>query len=99
MEIKTTGVAGTLESSDIQVMISKGSNGIELDLDSEVKKAYGDQITKVITETLQKFGLENAKVKATDKGALDCVIKARTLAAAQRATETTDEPKLEVLQR
>ena len=56
MEIKTTGVAGTLESSDIQIMISKGSNGIELDLDSEVKKAYGDQITKVITETLQKFG-------------------------------------------
>ncbi|MBM6958881.1 citrate lyase acyl carrier protein [Lactobacillus gallinarum] len=97
MEIKTTAVAGTLESSDIQIMISKGSNGIEIDLESEVKKAYGDQIEKVITETLKKYGLENAKVEATDKGALDCVIKARTLAAAQCATETQDKPDLEVL--
>lgn len=63
MEIKTTAVAGTLESSDIQIMISKGSNGIELDLESEVKKAYGDQIEKVITDTLKAYGLENAKVK------------------------------------
>ncbi len=97
MEIKTTAVAGTLETSDIQIMISKGSNGIEIDLESEVKKAYGDQIEKVITDTLKAYGLENAKVKATDKGALDCVIKARTLAAAQRATETSDKPDLEVL--
>ena len=97
MEIKTTAVAGTLESSDIQIMISKGSNGIEIDLESEVKKAYGDQIEKVITDTLKAYGLENDKVKATDKGALDCVIKARTLAAAQRATETSDKPDLEVL--
>lgn len=97
MEIKTTGVAGTLESSDIQIMVSKGNNGIEIDLDSEVKKAYGDEIEKVITETLTKYGLTNVKVKATDKGALDCVIKARTLAAAQRATETSDKPELEVL--
>ena len=33
MEIKTTGVAGTLESSDIQIMVSEGNNGIEIDLD------------------------------------------------------------------
>lgn len=97
MEIKTTAVAGTLESSDIQIMISKGSNGIEIDLESEVKKTYGDQIEKVIKDTLKAYGLENAKVKATDKGALDCVIKARTLTAAQRATETSDKPDLEVL--
>ena len=97
MEIKTTAVAGTLESSDIQIMISKGSNGIKIDLESEVEKAYGDQIRKVITETLEKYGLKDAKVKATDKGALDCVNKARTLAAAQRTTETQDKPDLEVL--
>ncbi len=97
MEIKTTGVAGTLESSDIQVMLSKGDNGIEINLDSEVKKLYGDQIEAVIKTTLTSFGLTDAKVKAVDKGALDCVIKARTLAAAQRATKTTDKPALEVL--
>ncbi|WEV40741.1 citrate lyase acyl carrier protein [Lactobacillus sp. ESL0684] len=98
MEIKTIGVAGTLESSDIQIMISKGTDGIQIDLDSEVIKAYGDQIKQAITNTLQKYGITDAKVKATDKGALDCVIVARTLAAAQRATETSDKPELEVLQ-
>lgn len=98
MEIKTTGVAGTLESSDIQIMISKGNDGIQVDLDSEVIKAYGDQIKQVITDTLEKYGIDNAKVKAVDKGALDCVIAARTLAAAQRATETSDRPELGVLQ-
>ncbi|MBC6342493.1 citrate lyase acyl carrier protein [Lactobacillus kimbladii] len=98
MEIKTVGVAGTLESSDIQIMVSAGQNGVEIDLESEVAKSYGDQIKKVITDTLKKFGIENAKVKATDKGALDCVIASRTLAAAQRATKTTDKPRLEVLQ-
>lgn len=98
MEIKTTGVAGTLESSDIQIMISKGNDGIQVDLDSEVIKAYGDQIKQVITDTLEKYGIDNAKVKAVDKGALDCVIAARTLAAVQRATETSDKPELGVLQ-
>lgn len=98
MEIKKVGVAGTLESSDIQIMISKCNDGIQIDLDSEVIKAYGDQIKKVITNTLAKYGITRAKVKATDKGALDCVIAARTLAAAQRATETSDKPELEVLQ-
>ena len=41
-------------------------------------------------------GIENANVKAVDKGALDCVVKARALAAAQRALETTDQPAWEV---
>lgn len=97
MEIKTTAVAGTLESSDIQIMIMNGNNGIEVNLESDAAKAYGEQIKSVIVDTLKSFGLTNAKVKAVDKGALDCVIKARTLAAAQRATKTTDKPSLEVL--
>ncbi|BDR60558.1 citrate lyase acyl carrier protein [Lactobacillus xylocopicola] len=98
MEIKTVGVAGTLESSDIQIMVSPATGGIQIELDSEVAKAYGKQIKKVITATLTDFGITSAKIKATDKGALDCVIAARTLAAVQRATGTTDQPKLEVLQ-
>ena len=97
MEIKETAVAGTLESSDIQIMLSKGTDGIAIDLESDVAKQFGTQIKKVITETLTAMGIQNAKVKAVDKGALDCVIKARTIAAAQRATKTTDEPAWEVL--
>lgn len=97
MEIKQTALAGTLESSDIQVTISQGNHGIEIDLDSSVEKLYGKQIRKVIIETIQAYGIENAKVKAVDKGALDCVIKARVMTAVQRALETSDEPNWEVL--
>ena len=96
MEIKTTAMAGTLESSDIQITISTGQDGIQIDLDSSVASLYGDQIKKVITDTLMATGIENATVKAVDKGALDCVVKARALAAAQRALETTDQPAWEV---
>lgn len=80
------GVAGTLESSDIQIMINKNmDNGIEIELSSSVEKQYGQQIRKVITETLMNLGMENVKLKAQDQGALDCTIKARTIAAAYRA--------------
>ena len=96
MDIKKTALAGTLESSDIQITLSKGDNGINIDLDSSVEELYGDQIRKVITETLNAYGIDNANVKAVDKGALDCVVKARAMAAAQRAQETTDKPDWEV---
>ena len=96
MDIKKTALAGTLESSDIQITLSKGDNGINIDLDSSVEELYGDQIRKVITETLNAYGIDNANVKAVDKGALDCVVKARAMAAAQRALATTDQPDWEV---
>ena len=96
MDIKKTALAGTLESSDIQITLSQGNNGINIDLDSSVEELYGEQIRKVITENLQTYGIENANVKAGDKGALDCIIKARTMAAAQRALETADKPDWEV---
>ncbi|WP_125588537.1 citrate lyase acyl carrier protein [Companilactobacillus jidongensis] len=96
MGIKETALAGTLESSDIQITLSEGS-GINIDLDSSVEALYGDQIKKVITDTLNKYGITDAKVKAVDKGALDCVVKARTMAVAQRALGTTEEPNWEVL--
>ena len=88
MEIKETAVAGTLESSDIQIMISKAATGIQIDLQSDVEKQFGDQIRHVITTTLNALGIQAAKVKAVDKGALDCVIKARTIASAT-ASQTT----------
>ena len=97
MEIKETAVAGTLESSDIQIMISKAATGIQIDLQSDVEKQFGDQIRNVITTTLNALDVTAAKVKAVDKGALDCVIKARTIAPVQRASQTTHQPAWEVL--
>lgn len=86
MEIKNA-VAGTLESGDIQVQIAPNeNNGLQINLESSVAFQFGEQIKKVITETLTGLGIENALVQANDKGALDCTIRARVTAAAVRAT-------------
>ena len=84
MEIKNA-VAGTLESGDIMIQIAPG-DGLQVELQSSVAAQFGRQIKAVITETLQGLGIDNANVKATDKGALDCTIRARVTAAAVRAT-------------
>ena len=84
MEIKNA-VAGTLESGDILVQIAPGE-GLQVELQSSVAAQFGRQIKAVIAETLTGLGIDNAYVKATDKGALDCTIRARVTAAAVRAT-------------
>ena len=58
------------------------TKGLHIDLDSTVAAQFGRQIRKVIEETLTGFGLEDADVKAVDKGARDCTIRARVTAAA-----------------
>ncbi len=86
MEIKEA-FAGTLESGDILIRMAPAEKeGLEIDLDSTVAYQFGRQIKSVITETLKGLGINDAKVTATDKGALDCTIRARVTAAAVRAT-------------
>ena len=84
MELKNA-VAGTLESGDIMIQIAPG-DGLQVELQSSVAAQFGRQIKALITETLTGLGIDNAYVKATDKGALDCTIRARVTAAAVRAT-------------
>ncbi len=79
--------AGTLESGDILIQISPTEKqGVEIELQSSVAYQFGEQIKKVIRETLDGLGIDKALVRATDKGALDCTIRARVTAAAVRAT-------------
>ncbi|WP_430597361.1 citrate lyase acyl carrier protein [Enterococcus sp. AZ177] len=86
MEIKQNASAGTTESSDIMITIGKNSGqGIQIELDSSVEKQFGRQIREKIQETLNQLSVTNAKVQAIDKGALDCTIQARTVAAVYRA--------------
>ncbi|GGC85959.1 citrate lyase acyl carrier protein [Enterococcus wangshanyuanii] len=86
MEIKQNASAGTTESSDIMITIGKNSGqGILIELDSSVEKQFGRQIREKIQETLDKLSVTDAKVQAVDKGALDCTIQARTVAAVYRA--------------
>lgn len=86
MELKQA-TAGTMESGDIMIQIAPcEKEGLNIDLQSSVAYQFGDQIRKVIAETLEGLGITCAEVHATDKGALDCTIRARVTAAAVRAT-------------
>ena len=86
MEIKKPAIAGTLESSDCQVTVEAGEGKVDFSLESAVINQYGNQIRKVAYETLDNLGIDNVKLTIVDKGALDCTIRARTTAAAVRAT-------------
>jgi len=91
MQIVKTGIAGTMESSDIMVTINKPTGKeIKIDLTSSVEKQFGKQIKRTITECANRLGIKSADITAVDKGALDCVIKARVETAIYRACESTD---------
>ena len=98
MKIIKNAISGTLESSDIQIMLVANENaGIEIQLKSNVEKQFGKQIRKVIKETLQKLDIDNVTLIATDKGALDCTIKARVECAVYRACGINEEYDWEVM--
>ncbi|MCR5288867.1 MAG: citrate lyase acyl carrier protein [Treponema sp.] len=85
MDIKKPAVAGTLESSDCMVTIEPGDGAVDFALDSVVIHQYGNQIRKVVMETLSNLHVDNVKISIVDKGALDCTIKARVEGAVYRS--------------
>ena len=83
MELKKPAVAGTMESSDIMVMIRPNEEK------SDVKATFGDAIEATIREVLADFDVNDAVVAVVDKGALDFVIRARMQCAICRAAEVS----------
>ncbi|TBW36098.1 citrate lyase acyl carrier protein [Siculibacillus lacustris] len=87
MKIVREALAGTLESSDLMVRIAPREEGLEVVLQSEVIHQFGTQIEAVVRETLAKLAIVDGLVVIEDKGALDCVIRARVQTAVQRAVD------------
>ena len=84
-EIIKSASAGTLESSDVFVEIEPNTQGVEVYLESVVLGQFGDAIHAVIDETLAEQRVKAAKLYVRDRGALDCVIRARLETAILRA--------------
>lgn len=84
MEIKKLASAGTMESSDAYVEIEPGTDGLEIQLDSVVMAQFGEDILSVVRQVLDDLGVRQAKVRVVDRGALDCVIRARVETAVLR---------------
>ena len=86
MEIKQVAAAGTLESSDCMIVIKPAEEeGIHIELESIVKTTFGEQIVESVKDVIQGFGISSCAVEINDKGAIDCVIRARAKAAVCRA--------------
>ena len=84
--IKQKAHAGTLESSDIYVEIepAEAGSGIALQLTSVVMQQFGPEIETVIRETLDALGVKDAQLTVSDRGAVDCTIRARVETAVCR---------------
>ena len=86
LEIIRSASAGTMESSDAYVEIEPAQE-LEVQLESVVQAQFGDQIRSVVRDVLQENGVEKANVRVIDRGALECVIRARVETAILRGRE------------
>ena len=83
-EIMCRATAGTLESSDVFVTLEPRDEGLEIEIDSVVKNQFGDAILRTVEDVLAELDVRNAKLSIVDRGALDCVIRARVETAVMR---------------
>ena len=92
-KIQKTAQAGTVESSDIMIVLApvELGSGITIKLVTPAMKQYGKEIKEIIIKTLIAQGIEDVHVHANDKGALDYTIEARVMTAIARASEVGGE--------
>ncbi|MBQ6798544.1 MAG: citrate lyase acyl carrier protein [Oscillospiraceae bacterium] len=89
MRLTKAGIAGTMESSDVMVTVRPAEEaGIRIAIESKVEAQYGDEMRQTVLDVMNDFGIEAAEVELRDRGALDCVIRARTQTAVCRALGT-----------
>lgn len=85
------GICGNEKDSDVLVTVDLEHQGIEIIIESKLKKMFGKLMEKAVREVLEDMKVENAKVLVQDFGALDFVIKGRTRTAIRRAMNGGDK--------
>ena len=83
MNIIRTASAGTMESSDAYVEIEPGKT-LSVHIESVVEKQFGDKIDAAVRDVLENCGVKGATVRVVDRGALECVLRARVETAVKR---------------
>ena len=89
MKLTKSAIAGTYESSDAFVRVEP-NDGVKIDLESSVMDQYGDSILSSVRDVLKNLGVSDILVSITDKGALDCTLRARVETAIFRACDAMD---------
>lgn len=91
MFIQKIAMAGTLESSDAQIMVEPADNKLELVIESSVMNQYGRQIKATVQEKLQQMQVTCGRITVIDKGALECTLKARLECALLRSCDASHQ--------
>ena len=86
MQIRRKASAGTMQSSDLMVVVEPSDN-LQVEIESTVKKQFEHLIRARILSTLQELGVGAGRIQVSDRGALDYAIAARVEAAIRRASE------------
>jgi citrate lyase subunit gamma (acyl carrier protein) len=86
MQIRRKATAGTSQSSDLMVVVEP-ADILSIEIESTVKKQYEHLIRSRIQEPLARLGVTAARIRVSDRGALDYAIDARVEAALRRAAE------------
>ncbi len=85
------GRAGDDVRGDLHVAVELAdAGGLDVQLTSRVKSLYGSSIEETARATLAGLGVEHARIRIDDKGAVPFVIAARVEAAALRAGAAPD---------
>ena len=88
MKIKQAAVAGTLESGDVMIRIAPlDTQEIDLQINSSVEKQFGEAIRDTILSVLAQYDVRGVQMNVDDKGALDCILRARLEALLARASD------------
>jgi len=86
MRIRCKASAGTMQSSDLMVVVEPAET-LTVDIDSTVKKQYEQLIRAQISATLEQLQVVAGLIKISDRGALDYAIAARVETAIRRAAK------------
>ena len=87
MTIGKKAQAGTMQSSDLMVVVEPASE-LRVEVESTVKRQFEHLIRGRIAEVLERHGVRAGRIRVTDRGALDYAIEARLETALERAQET-----------
>ena len=85
--LKKACAGNEAQNADCVVTIEPNESGIEFSLDSLVKTQYGKAIEKSTYDELKKYGITDCHISIVDRGAIDCVLRARLEAAIKRSME------------
>lgn len=83
-ELRKPAVCGSLQSNDCLVEVAPADE-LTIEVDSPLKDRFGALMEAAVHESLADLNIATAYVRVTDRGALDCTIRARTKVALERA--------------